>query len=82
MQTMQTRGSIPLGRIDDLRTRADADRIALTTPSSLFGEYTWKVYASRTALETFCKDGSRHHALVKVPTAANMLTNRNTQRRA
>ena len=71
---------IPSGRLDDLRTRADADLIAYTIPVRAFGEYQVTTYKSRKALEAFCKDGSSHHALVKTPTSRNMIVNRNTQR--
>lgn len=71
---------VPAGRINDLRTRGDADRIAYTVPRQTFADYACKVYASRAAMLAFCKDGSAHHALVKSECSAGMLTNRNTQR--
>ena len=70
----------PVGRLDDLRTRPDAELLAYTTQGH-FGE-TAKVttYASRAALEAFCKPGSSHHALIKTRKHPNLLTNRNTER--
>ena len=70
----------PVGRLDDLRARPDAELLAYTVQGS-FGE-TARVtaYKSRKALETFCKAGSAHHALVKTPKHPNMMTNRNTER--
>jgi hypothetical protein len=71
---------IPLGRIVELRTRPDADRIAYTTPYSAYGNCQVKVYASRAAMRMFCK--GNHHALVKDEVDATMLVNRNFQREA
>lgn len=73
---------IALGRIADLLAHPDAERIALTSPARLGGEYRVTVYQSRAALEAFCRDGSAHVALVRAPVPGNVLTNRNTQRRA
>ena len=73
---------VSLGRMPELRERPDADRIAYTLGPGSFDDYTLKRYASRKALEAFCKDGSRHHALVKTVVAPSMLVNRNTQRTA
>lgn len=71
---------VPLGRLDEYRARPDAECIAITSPRSMREDYTaWK-YPSRKALESFCKDGSQHHALVKTPVHPTMLVNRNTQR--
>ncbi len=71
---------IPSGRLGDVRSRPDANLYAYTLQGYL-GE-TAKVtrYASRLALEAFCKSGSQHHAIVKTPTHPNMMTNANTQR--
>lgn len=69
--------TIPLGRIDELRSQPDADCIAYT----VYGfDAIIKRYASRKALETFCKAGSAHYALIKTPVHQSMLVNRNTQR--
>ena len=73
---------VPLGRLDELRTRPDAHLIAYSLGKGIFDEVTLTVYKSRKALEAFCKDGSRHHALVKTPTKPNFMVNRNTQRPA
>lgn len=70
----------PSGRLDELRARPDAACIAYTFPIGAFDDYRLTLYASRKALEAFCRDGSRHHALIKEPRAASMITNRNTQR--
>lgn len=72
--------AVSLGRLAELRNRDDAERIAYTIPKGTFAEYRLTLYASRRALEAFCKDGSQHHALVKTAVSPNMLTNRNTQR--
>lgn len=72
--------TIPFGRIGDLRSRPDADLIAYTIPARTFADFRLKRYASRKALEAFCRDGSSHHALVKRPVHPSMLVNRNTQR--
>lgn len=72
---------VPAGRILELTARDDAERIAYTIPTRLFADYAVKRYASRKALEAFCKPGSRHHALVKVPTHPTMVTNPNIQER-
>jgi hypothetical protein len=69
-----------MGRLNELRLRDDAERIAYTIPRRNFDDYGLTLYASRAALEAFCKPGSFHHALVKAEVPANMLTNRNTQR--
>lgn len=74
--------SIPMGRLGELRSRPDADLIAYTVGKGLFDEVTLTRYKSREALEAFCKDGSRHHALVKVPTCPTRMVNKNTQRPA
>lgn len=69
--------TIPLGRLDELRSQPNADCIAYTA----YGfDAIIKRYASRKALEAFCKDGSAHHALVKTSVHQSMLVNRNTQR--
>ena len=69
--------NIPLGRLDELRSQPDADRIAYT----VYGyDAIIQRYASRKALEAFCKDGSTHHALIKTPVHQSMIINRNTQR--
>lgn len=73
---------VPLGRLDELRTRPDAHLIAYSLGKGIFDEVTLTVYKSRKALEAFCRDGSRHHALVKTPTKPNFIVNRNTQRPA
>ena len=73
---------VPLGRLGELRSRPDAHLIAYTVGKGLFDEVTLTVYKSREALEAFCKDGSRHHALVKTPVCQTRLVNRNTQRPA
>lgn len=72
--------TLPLGRLADLRARPDAELIAYTIPVGLFAEYRLTRYASRRALEAFCRDGSAHHALVKTPTPADHVTNSNVQR--
>ena len=64
---------IPFGRLDDLRQRPDAERMAYTIPQGTFGDYRVKTYASRKALIAFCKPGSRHHALIKTPQSADQL---------
>lgn len=71
---------LPMGRLDDLRERADAHLIAYTVGRNVFDDYRIARYKSREALESFCKDGSEHHALIKVPTCSTRLTNANTQR--
>ena len=71
--------TIPFGRLSELRTRPDADRIAYTVPAGIFQDYRWKVYASRAAMLAFAKAGSNHHALIKTPTRPGMIINRNTQ---
>lgn len=75
-------GVIQAGRLDDLRSRPDADRIAYTVSRHMLHDYPWKVYASRAALLAFAKPDSAHHALIKDVVEPNMLTNRNTQRPA
>lgn len=70
---------ICLGHINNLREHPEAELIALTTPERIFGDYKVTKFKSRKALEAFCKDGSKLHALVKTPTHRNMLVNRNTQ---
>jgi len=73
---------VHLGRLDAIRSRPDAHLIAYTLGVGIFDEVTLTRYKSREALEAFCKDGSRHHALVKVPTCQTRMVNRNTQRPA
>lgn len=69
---------IPFGRLDDLRARPDADRIGVSPGRSWDSDYSWTVYASRAAMLAFCK--GEHHTLVKDPTPADRVTNRNYQR--
>lgn len=69
----------PMGRLSDLASHPDADLIAYTVGNGFFDDYAIKRYASRAALEAFCKDGSRHHALIKRRVSAGMLFNRNVQ---
>lgn len=69
--------TVPLGRLDEWRSRPDADLLAL---SPVGYDYAVQRYASRKALEAFCKHGSTHHALVKTPVHPTMLVNRNIQR--
>lgn len=70
-----------MGRLSDLASRADADLIAYTVGAAGFAaDYAIKRYTSRAALEAFCKDGSKHHALVKRRVSASMLANRNVER--
>ena len=71
--------SVPSGRLGDLLGREDAERIAYVVPVGLFAEYTVKRFASRKALEVFCRHGSKMHALVKTPVRPSMLVNRNIQ---
>lgn len=71
---------LPAGRLSDLSAHPDADLIAYTVGAGWSADYAIKRYTSRAALEAFCKDGSKHHALVKRPVSGSMLTNRNTQR--
>ena len=71
---------IPPGRLPDLLARPDADRIAYTVPLNIWADYPVKVYASRAEMLHFCKDGSRHFALVRTLTTRSMLTNHNTER--
>lgn len=70
--------SIPFGRMDDIRKRPDADRIAYWEPGGVFSDYRLKKYASRDAMKPFLK-GS-HHALVKDRVESSMIINRNLQR--
>jgi hypothetical protein len=70
----------PMGRLSDLASRADADLIAYTVGAGFAADYAIKRYASRAALEAFCRDGSKHHALVKRRVSASMLVNRNVER--
>jgi hypothetical protein len=67
----------PVGRLAEVQAVPDADLLAYTVQG-----YDVKLtrYASRAALEAFCKDGSTHHAVVKAPVDPNMMTNRNVQR--
>jgi len=71
---------VPFGRLDDLRSRPDAELIAYTVGRSWDSNYRITVYASRKALEAFCRAGSQHHALVKRDVDGTMIVNRNTQR--
>lgn len=71
---------LPLGRLDELRSRPDAHLIAYSLGKGLFDEVALTRYKSREALEAFCKDGSRHHALMKVPACPTRMVNKNTQR--
>ena len=73
-------GFMPIGRISELHSREDAGLLAYTIGQSLGDGVCVVRYASRMALEAFCKAGSRHHAVVKRAVPATMLTNRNTQR--
>lgn len=77
MKNLPLPNSCPLGRLADFRSRPDADHIAYTLPVSIFGDCRLKRYASRAAMERFCK-GS-HHALVKERVESCMLVNRNFQ---
>jgi hypothetical protein len=71
---------IPTSRLSDLLQRPNPELYAYSLQGHL-GETARVVkYASRRALESFCKPNSVHHALLKVPTHPNMMTNRNTQR--
>lgn len=72
--------TVPFGRLGELRARPDSDLIAYSFGGGLMGDARVKVYASRAALEAFCKPGSNHHALIKHGVAARLLTNRNTER--
>ena len=71
--------TIPTGRLDEIRARDDAERIAYTLSGILGETATLRRFASRKALECFCKDGSALHALVKTPVARCMLVNRNVE---
>ena len=71
---------VPFGRLVEMAQAPGADLMAYTTPSTTFGDYAVKRYKSRKALEAFCHDGSRHHAILKTPVRAGMLVNRNTQK--
>jgi len=82
MKSMRLPRYVSLGGMPGLRERPDADRIAYTLGQGSFDDFTIKRYASRKALEAFCKHGSRHHALVKTVVAPSMLINQNTQRTA
>lgn len=57
--------TIPLGRIDDLRNRPDADRIAVCPGRGAFDEYRVKRYASRAALESFLRNPGQWYAVRK-----------------
>jgi hypothetical protein len=70
---MKTPQSIPFGRIPDLRSRPDAELIALKPGRGAFDDYRVKRYASRLALETFLRTPGTWYALVKTPVAPGML---------
>lgn len=65
--------SIPFGRLNDLRSRADADLIAYKPGVGSLDDFVLKRYASRAALESFLKNPGAWHALVKTPTERNSL---------
>jgi len=71
---------VPMGRLDEYISRPDAECLAITYPATVFGDYVVCKYRSRKALESFCRVGSQHHALVKTPVHPSMLVNPNTQR--
>lgn len=68
---------VPLGRLAELHARQNAHLLAYTVAG---WDAKVTTYKSRAALEAFCKDGSRHHAVMKAYTEPCMITNHNTQR--
>jgi hypothetical protein len=74
---MTTNRFVSIFDLRDLKTEPDALLKAFSRVS--LGTAKITTYKSRKALETFCRDGSIHHALVKTPVHRNMLVNRNTQ---
>lgn len=69
---------VPLGRLVELQGRPDAHLLAYTVQGH---DARVVRYKSREALKFFCKEGSRHHAVVKdVVTTPSMLWNKNMQR--
>ena len=65
---------VPFGRIADvLRTRPDANLIAVRPGHGACDDYRVKRYNSRAALETFLTRPGSWYALVKTPTPSNML---------
>jgi len=61
--------TVCLGRLHELKTRPDAELLAVRTPDAIFGEYQVMRYKSRKALETFLKNPGKWRAVVfnKVP---------------
>ena len=65
--------SIPLGRLNELRSRPDAELIAYRHGRGLFDDCGLLKFKSRKALEAFLKNDGPLQALVKTPTERNML---------
>ena len=72
--SMKLPQSVPFGRLDDLRTRPDADLITYRMGSGAWiTDCELVKFKSRKALEAFLKNDGPLHALVKTPTDRNML---------
>lgn len=69
------------GRLDEMASREDALLLA-SSPVNDRWDSMLNIYrfSCRSALEAFCRRGSKLHAVVKTPVHPNMLVNLNTQR--
>ena len=71
----------PIARLDDLRRRADADRIAYRDCGNWLNGMVKVMRAKdRRGVEKICKAGGPWHALVKCTVERSMFTNANVER--
>jgi hypothetical protein len=71
---------MPTGRLSELHSHPDAERMAYTLSGIIGENAAVTTFKSRDAMRQFCKDGSKMHALIKDRVHPTMLTNRNMQK--
>jgi|8_EtaG_2_1085327.scaffolds.fasta_scaffold119597_1 hypothetical protein len=75
---LKNRQILAHGRLSEAR---QAENAMLATISSFKDDWSVKLFKSREAMRHFCKDGGKMHALIKDQVPANLLVNRNMQKK-
>ena len=76
---LKNRQILAHGRLGEAR---QAENATLAAISPFKDDWAVKLFKSRGAMKHFCKDGGKMHALIKDQVPANMLVNRNMQKKA